>query len=537
MYENFFGFSVKPFALEPDARFIVLAEDQEESLATLIYAVEEREGWVLLLGQPGVGKTTLIMALLRELGDRVISAVLTNPRLDPLDFYNTLALELGMEGPYASKGVFLTALGDVITDCRQEGKILLLVVDEAQSLQEDLLEELRLLGNLDTGRPKTLCICLVAQLEFLRSLKHSRARALMQRLRRHHVLQPLNQEETVNYIRHRLEVAGGSPEIFQPAALKVIYEATRGIPRLVNILCDDALLLAFTAEQDQVDRELVLAAVKKNLLVLLPLGPGGPPGQREAILPAAGGGRAVAKPPALAPPLAGEGTAEPPAQAEPPAGEGPGEPGGAGQPPGAAAPDQPLPAAGEVAPGEAAGTPEAEKEPAADFGRDFEAALDEFLDTAPPEAAAPVSREPEQGAAPAGGARPEMSFAEALEELAAPTITEIPEATLALREEQAGRRPRHYARTVETRREATGKAWKRLLILALCLVFLGGSYFAWKVVWPKVAHRLGLVSHELFLPGQDAATTDAENDKPIPKPLDWGPLVPAEPNGDKKQGD
>ncbi|MBU1349384.1 AAA family ATPase, partial [Patescibacteria group bacterium] len=117
-----------PFALEPDSRFLVMGDEHKEALATLIYAMEQREGWALLLGEAGVGKTTLIMALLKELGEVVVPAVVTNPLLEPLDFFNMIALELGMDGPYESKGQFLIALGQIISQCRKEHKVLLLVV-------------------------------------------------------------------------------------------------------------------------------------------------------------------------------------------------------------------------------------------------------------------------------------------------------------------------------------------------------------------------------------------------------------------------
>jgi general secretion pathway protein A len=270
LYTEFFHLRETPFALEPDSRFLVMADEHKEALATLIYALEQHEGWALLLGEAGVGKTTLIMALLRELGEAVVPAVITNPLLEPLDLFNMIALELGMDGPYTSKGQFLIALGQLINHCRQENKILLLVIDEAHSLTPRLLEELRLLGNLDSASPRLLNIFMVGQPKVLLLMKKAGARGLMQRLHRHYLLKPLSENEAAGYIRHRLEVAGGSPDIFDEDALQEVHQITGGIPRLINALCDESLLLAFSQDKRRVDRDLVRQAAQNNASLLWP---------------------------------------------------------------------------------------------------------------------------------------------------------------------------------------------------------------------------------------------------------------------------
>jgi general secretion pathway protein A len=270
LYTEFFQLKEMPFALEPDSRFLVMADEHKEALATLIYAIEQREGWALLLGEAGVGKTTLIMALLRELGEVVVPAVVTNPLLDPLDFFNMIALELGMDGPYASKGQFLIALGQLISQCRKESKILLLVVDEAHSLTPRLLEELRLLGNLDSASPRVLNIFLVGQPKVVLLMKKAGARGLMQRLHRHYMLKPLSANEVAGYVRHRLEVAGGSPDIFDESALREVHSITNGTPRVINALCDETLLVAYGQGKRRVDRELVRQAAANDAPLLWP---------------------------------------------------------------------------------------------------------------------------------------------------------------------------------------------------------------------------------------------------------------------------
>lgn len=259
-----------PFALEPDSRFLVMGAEHKEALATLIYAIEQREGWALLLGDAGVGKTTLIMALLRELGEVVVPAVITNPLLDPLDFFNMIALELGMDGPFTSKGQFLIAFGQLITQCRQENKVLLLVIDEAHSLTPRLLEELRLLGNLDSAVPRVLNIFLVGQPKVVLLMKKAGARGLMQRLHRHYLLKPLPVDEVGNYIRHRLQVAGGSPDIFDEGAIEEVHSVTNGIPRVINALCDEALIAAYSQGKRRVDRELVRQAAGNDAALISP---------------------------------------------------------------------------------------------------------------------------------------------------------------------------------------------------------------------------------------------------------------------------
>ncbi len=270
MYTKFFHMREMPFGLEPDSRFLVLAEEHKKALSTLVYAMREREGWALLLGEAGVGKTTLVMALLRKMGEAVIPAVITNPLLEPMDFFNLVALELGMEGPYESKGQFIIDLGQLINGCRQQNRVMLLVVDEAHSLTPRLLEELRLLGNLDGATPRVLNIFLVGQPKLLPLMKETGVRGLMQRLRRHYLLKPLSQKETAGYVRRRLEVAGGSPDIFDGGALQEVHYITGGTPRLINALCDEALLTAFSQAQRQVNRDLILQAAIQSTDLLWP---------------------------------------------------------------------------------------------------------------------------------------------------------------------------------------------------------------------------------------------------------------------------
>lgn len=268
MYNEFFGLTETPFAIEPNARFIVLTDDYREALATLIYAIEQQEGWAAFVGSPGVGKTTLIIALLQELSERIVPAVITNPRLEPIDFMNMVALELGLSGPFTSKGQFLVAFRQLIQQCRAAGKILLLVIDEAQSITPELLEEIRLLANIDDGAPKALNIVLAGQMEMLALLGRPDSAALRQRLRHFYTLRALSLDEARTYIRHRLRVAGGSPEIFTERAVMLVHQQSGGVPRVVNVLCDEAMLVAFAKGVRKVDEAEVREAAAGLTMLL-----------------------------------------------------------------------------------------------------------------------------------------------------------------------------------------------------------------------------------------------------------------------------
>ncbi len=285
MYTDHFDLYKTPFANVHDPHFLILSQDQQKALGTMLHAVKQREGWALLMGRSGEGKTTLIMALLMQLTHEVISAVITDPKLDPLDFFNLLSLELGMEGPYAGKEEFLSAFRQYLVECRKERKSVLVIMDEAQSINLDLLEELKLLSNQDDGPTKVLNIILVAQPQFRTQLKQSKSKGLIQRLRRFHNLRPLNEAETSAYIRHRLSAAGAEKNIFESAALAEVYRASQGNCRLINTICDQAMQLAFERNQARVTPEMVgLVAESAPLLSIL--------GQADQMMPGSSAGDA-----------------------------------------------------------------------------------------------------------------------------------------------------------------------------------------------------------------------------------------------------
>lgn len=267
MYRDFYGLMRSPFEMTPDPSFLVLGETHREGLAMLVYAVRARKGFVVLTGEVGTGKTTLLHALLAQLDPEMPSAFLFNPRLEPLDFFRVLFDEFGIETPCRTKAEYLLSLNRFLIDQLKENRTALLIVDEAQNLSPEMLEEIRLLSNLETPTSKLLQIMLVGQPELDAMLDRPDLRQLRQRVVLRHHLQPFDEAELAAYVDERLRLAGYTGKgVFKRSALKRLYEITGGVPRLANVLCDGALLTGYTRDQatldggaiDEVARELHL---------------------------------------------------------------------------------------------------------------------------------------------------------------------------------------------------------------------------------------------------------------------------------------
>ncbi len=254
MYLEHFGLDRKPFSKTPDPEFLFHSRQHAEALARLSHALEEREVAVLT-GEVGTGKTTLLHALLSQLDASTASAFVFNPRLDPLDFFRVLFDEYGIETPCRTKGEYLLALNHFLIQRLERDETTLLIVDEAQNLSPEMLEEIRLLSNLETPRSKLLQIMLVGQPELNDLLGRAELRQLRQRIVLRHHLRPFDEKETVAYVEERLRLAGYTGKgVFDRGALRELFAVTRGVPRLVNIVCDGALLLAYSRASDTVGR-------------------------------------------------------------------------------------------------------------------------------------------------------------------------------------------------------------------------------------------------------------------------------------------
>lgn len=258
MYLQYYGLLRSPFEMTPDPAFLYLGEAHREGLATLVYGVRARKGFVLLTGEVGTGKTTLLHALLSKLDATTTAAFLFNPKLEPLDFFRILFDEYGIEERCSTKAEYLLALNRFLIGRLEQGLPTLLIVDEAQNLSPEMLEEIRLLSNLETPTSKLIQIMLVGQPELKEMLARPDLRQLRQRIVLRHHLRPFDEKETAAYVEERMRLAGYTgPGAFDRQALREVHEVTGGIPRLLNIVCDGSLLLGFSRDLPVISRAQV----------------------------------------------------------------------------------------------------------------------------------------------------------------------------------------------------------------------------------------------------------------------------------------
>ncbi|HXX33485.1 MAG TPA: AAA family ATPase [Thermodesulfobacteriota bacterium] len=263
MYEEFYGLKENPFNVTPNPEYIYLGEHHREALAQLLYGVRERKGFIVVTGEVGTGKTTLIHYLLDKMnGSNTKTAFLFNPKLTVDDFIQYILKDLGVRVQGRTKGEYLHNLHRYLLQAYQRDERVILIVDEAQGLRPDLLEEIRLLSNLETSRSKLIQIVLLGQPELDRTLSQPGFRQLKQRINLRYRLSPLSEKETREYITKRLKIAGAKEPVFTEKAMKEIYLKSRGVPRLINILCDNALLNGYALDQRTVDKGSVKEAAK-----------------------------------------------------------------------------------------------------------------------------------------------------------------------------------------------------------------------------------------------------------------------------------
>jgi general secretion pathway protein A len=263
MYTSFFGLSEKPFAITPDPRYLYLSERHAEALAHLLYGINESGGFIQLTGEVGTGKTTVVRTLLSRVPHHADVAVILNPRVTPVEFLLTICEELGLpieEADRDSVKQMIDALNRRLLSAHAEGRRIIVIVDEAQNLSAETLEQVRLLTNLETATQKLLQIILIGQPELRELLDRNDLRQLAQRITGRYHLQPLSRDETQGYVRHRLRVAGASGEIFTAGALREVHRLSAGVPRVINVSCDRALLGAYTKETRKVTASLVRQA-------------------------------------------------------------------------------------------------------------------------------------------------------------------------------------------------------------------------------------------------------------------------------------
>ena len=263
MYLSYYDLKAQPFQINTDPKFLWLGEKHQEAFATLKYGVLHNEGFLLLTGDVGTGKTTLINALIDSVGDEIIVAKVADPGLETLDFFNVVANAYNIDGDFNNKSSFLIHFSEFLQNSHANDKNVVLILDEAQRLSDGLLEEIRHLSNIERQNRSLLNIFFVGQIEMNDILLAAENRALRQRITVRYNLDPLAENEVGQYIRHRLKLAGSEKTIFTPDAINEIYRFSGGIPRLINIICDFSLLSGYAGQTKEIASEIVVECAEQ----------------------------------------------------------------------------------------------------------------------------------------------------------------------------------------------------------------------------------------------------------------------------------
>ena len=286
MYLEHYGLKVKPFQISADPRFLWLGSKHKEALAILKYGIFDNRGFLLLSGDVGTGKTTLIHALIRDLGDDTVVATVPDPGLELMDFYRYIARAFGLQAPFETKEKFLEVFKAFLLHNESQNKKVLLIIDEAQRLTSDLLEEIRLLSNIEKDYTKLLNIFFVGQNEFNDIILKQKNRPLRQRITINYNIDPLEQHEVMEYINFRLGVAGCKDPLFTGDAVKEVFAFSEGYPRLINIVCDHALLTGFVQGLARITGSIVSECAEELSIRSVTPAPAPPPPEPIPLPPA-----------------------------------------------------------------------------------------------------------------------------------------------------------------------------------------------------------------------------------------------------------
>lgn len=258
MYKTFFQLAVNPFGTSPDPRFLYMMPQTREALACLEYGISARKGFTVLTGEVGTGKTTLLKRALASFnGRRIVTSFVFNPRLEVLDFLEFVLTDFGITPATRTKSGMLLQLNRWLIERYRNDETCVVVVDEAQNLSWELMEEIRLLTNLETSSEKLLQIILSGQPELEEKLRHPSVRQLRQRVALWCRTLPLNEKQTHAYVAERLRLAGAKEPIFTPEALSLVHRYSRGIPRIINLLCEHSLIVAFVEQTRTITPQMV----------------------------------------------------------------------------------------------------------------------------------------------------------------------------------------------------------------------------------------------------------------------------------------
>lgn len=267
MYKDFFGLKESPFTISPDPRYLFMSERHRDALAHLLYGIGEGGGFVLLTGEVGTGKTTVCRCLLEQLPKNVRLAYILNPKLNSVELMATMCDELGIlykEGESSLK-TFTDLLSNYLLRAHEQGLNTVLMIDEAQNLSVDVLEQIRLLTNLETNQKKLLQIILIGQPELQELLAKKELRQLAQRITARYHLRPLSVRETKAYLEHRLRIAGSNRPIFTNKAIQQVHKVSQGVPRIINVVSDRALLGAFSENQAKITDKTIIKSADEVL--------------------------------------------------------------------------------------------------------------------------------------------------------------------------------------------------------------------------------------------------------------------------------
>ena len=264
MYLDYYGLSEPPFDITPNPQFLFYSAKHREAYNHLLYGIRERKGFVQLTGEVGAGKTTLCRAMLEQLDANYATALILNPVMNSQEMVKAIALEYGLPVNGLDRLEIISVINQFLLQQVEAGKETVLIIDEAQDLTDELLEQIRLLSNLETDNRKLLQIVLMGQPELRDRLNNPRLRQLRQRITVRYHLLPLSRHEVNQYVHHRLHLCGGNGiPSFTRAALWRVYHYTQGIPRLVNALCDKALMAGFVQQRGSIDFRLINRAIRE----------------------------------------------------------------------------------------------------------------------------------------------------------------------------------------------------------------------------------------------------------------------------------
>lgn len=264
MYEKFYGFKEKPFNITPDPKFFFPSTKHTEALDSLIYAINERKGFVAITGEIGAGKTTICRTLLNKLDPNTKIALVTNTYVNAKELLMSILDDFGVEYKPSSKARMLMRLNEFLIEQLAQNMNVVLIIDEAQNLTPSVLEEIRMISNLETETEKLIQIILMGQPQLKKKLKLESLTQLRQRIVVHYHIYPLSKEEMVEYIRHRLRIASNNGfDFFTDEALGLIYGFSKGVPRLVNLICDSALLAGYATDSKQINEKLMQEVIEE----------------------------------------------------------------------------------------------------------------------------------------------------------------------------------------------------------------------------------------------------------------------------------